>query len=109
MKVTHDNNYIEFNKKLKYAKIDEQIKELKRIIPEQGIFKRRIVRELSRWISIKDRRYKSMASGFCEGAEVASFNVISKNIIITDRSLFYVIKKFGTKYGYKTIHTQYQI
>ena len=114
MEITHDNSYVELDKKIKDAKVDEQIRELKRIIPEQGFFKRRVEGDLSSWISIKDRRWKSMASmclgGFInDGVVVVSLNIVDKSITITDSSLFDIIKNFGEKYGYKTIHTKYQM
>jgi hypothetical protein len=114
MKIIHDNYYLESQEKTKT--MDEQIRELKRIIPEQGIFKRRIEQCLSHWISIKDRRHRSMASSFGatfpftnDGMEVVSIDVIKKEIDISDSSLFPIIKDFAEKWGYETIHTKYQI
>ena len=85
MEVTHNDHYLESKKKIKT--IDEQIKELKRIIPEQGIFKRRVEQCLSHWISIKDRRHRSMASSHMavfpfsnDGIEVVSIDVEKKTI-----------------------------
>jgi len=112
IKVTHNNHYLEDEQKLKDNKMEEQIAELKRIIPEQGIKKRKIEKSLSQWISIRDRRHRSLASmgmGYNRGVEVVSFNVLKKTIRLHDRSLFDIVKEFAEKYGYKEINTEYQI
>jgi len=114
VKITYNNHYLESQRNIET--IDEQIRELKRIIPEQGIFKRRVEKCLLHWISIKDRRYRSMSSSFMamppftnDGVEVVSINVETKIIHLEDSGLFEIIKDFANRWGYKEINTEYQM
>lgn len=112
IKVTHNNHYLEKNEAVKKAGIDEQYCELKNIIPDQGLLKRHIEILWGEEISIRDRRYKSLASmamGFNRGIEVARFYILKKKIFLADRSLFDLVNNFAEKWGYKEINTEYQI
>ena len=115
MKVTHNNHYLEKEQKLKDLKFEEQFNELKKIIPEQSFGKRRIENGLFDEIRIIDRRYSSMASSmldfFCVryGMNMARLDPLNGTIKIKDRSLFNILKKFGEKWGYKNIETEYQV
>lgn len=112
IKVTHNNHYLEKNEAIKKARMDEQYRELKSIIPEQGLMKRHIEIILGDTIGIRDRRHRSLASmsmGFNRGIEVARFYVLKKKIFLADRSLFDLINCFAEKWGYKEINTEYQL
>ena len=112
IKVTHNNHYLEKNEAVKKAKLDEQYRELKSIIPEQGLMKRHIEILWGEEISIRDKRHRSLASisaGFNRGVEVARFYLLKKEIFLADRSLFDIVKTFAEKYGYEEINTEYQL
>jgi len=115
IEVTHDNCYLEKDEAIKETKVDEQYRELKSIIPEQGLFKRRIELLWGDEIIVRDRRHKSMASmnrgtfPFSNiGIEVARFYVTKKKIFLADKSLFDLANRFAEKWGYDNIETQYQ-
>ena len=115
-KLEQDNHYLEKMETLKKARVDEQYYELKRIIPEQGIWKRRLERIWNDEIMIRDRRHRSMSSTYLAvfpftnaGVEVARFYVLKKEVFLADSSLFDLVKQFAEKWGYKKIRTEYQI
>lgn len=117
IEIEEDNTYLSWKNELKEMRVEEMIKELKRVIPEQGIFKRRISYILSgHVVDILDRRYKSMESQAYvvfpftnNGFEVVRFDVRQKKVTISDSNLFDIIKDIAEKYGYKKIIKSYQI
>jgi hypothetical protein len=116
IKIESNNIFLEHKKQMKEMRIQDQIKELRETIPEQGFFKRRIILTYNGDIEIRDRRYSSLSSehrrpclfiknGFC----MVDFWPLQKTIMIADSRLFEFIKTFANKYGYEKIRTEFQL
>jgi len=114
MKINMDNTYIDFKKKFIENKVEEQYKELKRIIPDQSFFKRRVEKPDMGSIRVYDRRYKSLASEsgaifISRGHPTLVVNYENYMIFLEDGSLFDVVKIFAERYGYQELNCKFQV